>query len=960
MARMEHTTNHYVELALKRLLPHHQVEAERTTKHGDQRKRIDIDIQYGETRIVLEAKRGNKAWAARDAADRFAELNPKPAVVGALSYSAEFSDENAAEAIRAGAEFDFAFANSAAPESWNGAWRTGTIYDLAQAIRNPGDMGVGVQDKAAEAVQIIRNNLSEMVDHFKAERGSQRGVAEVLKVESNEDTLRVGGLIVINALMFYSALRSQEEILDKNGKQISFPTASGALPIEICAAWDKVRKRVNYGAILELAGALIRGGEMTAKMIELLQGCAQTALPMAQSGVDILGRIFHEVLDSAKTKAAFYTSIPGAVMMSELALDPESWENVDWANPKSVGNLCVCDPSCGSGTLASTLAWKIRDNHLRAALSQQGWEKRDGDDLRELQRLLVEEVMWGYDISHAAVHMTATTLGLISPKVDFRHSRIFAVRIGPTPYSKPRLGSLNYLDEKFSEKEFTAVSAASGSHAVGKDAPVTPPPAMDLCAMNPPFVSGRKGRKDQKGKKSKKSGKMFDFITPESARIATVDAFKEMGEEHGFHTGRGQGPPFAIMGARKVKPGGRWAVILPSNLAMGFDVAWEESRQIIEEGFDLETFIVSKEPKFPGFSDSANFSECMAIARKLKANEKPRDKPALFVSLHRNPQKREEALAVSRAIREAAKGGESYGDIVVDEATMGTYARLPYRGRPAWFGGNFADLHLALTANQFADIGSLKPYAEGKIPTRPLGEMVEKYGSNDLHRAKNKWGSPPSLTRSAYPCYWPSMLKKLRNIGHKDNSEILEEPHCWVTPKPNKSHLADKFYSAAGPLVVSDSFRIQTSRRFASLMTEPVQSSCGIPIRLHNSAENRYKALALWFASSPGIFMMARGVGVTSEAKVKVSHGHMAQMIVPDLDAIGEDCVDALAKCFDNFVLSGKKLGQIQHIAEDSVRAELDGQVARILGIGNLEGDLSLLREALGREPIITNRLFGA
>ena len=298
--------------------------------------------------------------------------------------------------------------------------------------------------------------------------------------------------------------------------------------------------------------------------------------------------------------------------------------------------------------------------------------------------------------------------------------------------------------------------------------------------------------------------------------------------------------------------------------------------------------------------------------------------------------------------------------IVVDEATMGTYARLPYRGRPAWFGGNFADLHLALTANQFADIGSLKPYAEGKIPTRPLGEMVEKYGSNDLHRAKNKWGSPPSLTRSAYPCYWPSMLKKLRNIGHKDNSEILEEPHCWVTPKPNKSHLADKFYSAAGPLVVSDSFRIQTSRRFASLMTEPVQSSCGIPIRLHNSAENRYKALALWFASSPGIFMMARGVGVTSEAKVKVSHGHMAQMIVPDLDAIGEDCVDALAKCFDNFVLSGKKLGQIQHIAEDSVRAELDGQVARILGIGNLEGDLSLLREALGREPIITNRLFGA
>ena len=946
MALMEHTTNYIVGKALQRLLPHHEVEPEPAPLPGDKGKKVDFDIRHGGDRIVLEAKKDNKTWAARAAAARFAELDPKPAIVGALSYSKEFSSKNAADSIRDGGEFDFAFANSNAPESWDGAWRTGTVYDLAQAIRNPGDMGVGARDKVGEAVAEIRNRLHTVVVLFKSGQGSRRGVAEILKVGDSDDALQVGGLIVTNALMFYSALRGRE-LADRDGKPISTPPASGALPVEICAVWDEVRK-VNYAAILELAGDLVRNGGMTAKMLGELQGCAEIALPLAQSGVDLLGRIFHEVLDDAKTKAAFYTGIPGAVMMSELALAPDTWEHVDWADPESVGNLRVCDPSCGSGTLASALAWKIRDNHLRAALSRRGWERQNGDALRELQKRLVEDVMWGYDISHAAVHMTATTLGLISPEVDFEHSRIFAVRIGPTPYSKPRLGSLNYLDEAFAKKEFKAVSAASGSHAVGKDAPVVPPPDMDLCAMNPPFVSGRKG------------GRLFDFIRPEAARKATADAFKKMAKEQGFHTSRGQGPPFAVMGARRVKPGGRLAMILPSALAMGFDVAWAESRRMIEEEFNLETFVVSKDPGIQGFSDNANFSECMAVARRLKAGEKPQDKPALFVSLHRNPEKREEALAVSRAIRDAAGGGENYGGIVVDGARRGTYARLPYRGRDAWFGVNFADLQLAFTANQFAETGSLKPYADCKIPMRPLGGMVEKFGSNDLHRARLKWGSPPSLRRSAYPCYWPVMHKKLSGVGNMDNHRLLESPHCWVTPKPGKSHMADNFYRAAGRLVVGDSFDFCSSRRFASLMELPAQSSCGVPIRLRDGADSRYKALAFWFASSPGLLMMARGVGITRASKVKVSHGHMARVIVPDLDAIGEDRVDALAVCFDEFVKSGAKLGQFRDIAGDGVRAELDGQVARILEIGNVVGDLQFLREALGREPLITNRPVNA
>ena len=944
---MEHTTNHIVGLALQRLLPHHKVAAEHAPRRGDRGKKPDIDIQHGETRIVLEAKRDNKEWAARDAVKRFPELDPRPVIVGALSYSKEFSDENAAEAIRAGAEFKFAFANSAAPGAWDRAWRTGTVYDLAQAIRHPGDMGVGARDEVAEAVQKIRTALCDVAASYNTTGAAARNaIARVLQVEENDDAVRVGGLIVANALMFYNALRHRK-IVDKRGGTYRPPDISRKPPVEVCEAWANVRKRVNYAAILELAELLVSRGGMTVGMLKSLQGCAQVALPMAQSGVDLLGRVFHEVLDQAKAKAAFYTSIPGAVMMSELALDPDAWEDVDWADPKSVGKLCVCDPACGSGTLASALAWKIRDNHLRAALSRRGWEKQNGDALRELQKRLVEDVMWGYDISHAAVHMTATTLGLISPDVDFDESRIFAVHIGPVSWGKPRLGSLNYLDRDAAAKEFKEMAAASGARAIGEGAAVVPPPMMDLCAMNPPFVSGRKG------------SEMFDFIEPESARKATMSAFKKMGGEQGFRTGRGQGPPFAVMGARNVKPGGRLAMILPSTLMTGFDDAWTDARREIEDGFNLESVVVLRDPKRQVFSDSAKLSECMVVARKLRAGEKPSAAPALFVSLHKYPARRETALAASRAIRDAAKGGKIYGDILVGGKLAGKYARLPYRGRDAWFGCNFADLRLAFTANDFAAKGTLRPYAKCEIPVRELGEMTAKsYGSNDLHRACKKWGTPPSQERSRYPCYWPAKHAKeeFAGVGHEGNHNLREAPHCWVSPLPGKEAAADVFYRSAGRLVFSDSFRFNTSRRIASLMDVLVQSSHGVPVRLLDESENRYKALTLWLASTPGILMMARGFNITDGSKVNVAHGHARRLPVVDLDRIGEDKVNAMAAYFDEFVESGAALAQLQEIAGDAVRAELDNKVAQILGNGDLEEGLQLLREALGREPLITNR----
>ena len=119
-----------------------------------------------------------------------------------------------------------------------------------------------------------------------------------------------------------------------------------------------------------------------------------------------LAVFFNRLVAERKFLAAFYTTIPAATLLAGLALLPGRWPGLDWTDVKALSKFRAIDPSCGTGTLLMAAYRQIVDNHRSAS--------GDKAAIRELQKALMEEVIYGADVVQAAIHVTAATLAAMS------------------------------------------------------------------------------------------------------------------------------------------------------------------------------------------------------------------------------------------------------------------------------------------------------------------------------------------------------------------------------------------------------------------------------------------------------------------------------------------------------------------------------------------------------------------
>ena len=940
------------------------ISAEAETKGRASRKIPDIIIRLHRHTIVVEAEYENRAGAEADADMRLdIKTGINPDIICALSYTRPFG-EDFLRAVEDDAPLHFAFKRAADGKGeWQHRWRTGTADDFAQMLRRPNTSVFMPHDEIAVVVAIISDALTEFAKQFHDAPARREKIAELLQASlpvagkeresAVEQSLRLAGLIIFGAFLFQFALANKNKEV-KNPRDFEEEEIS-----DIENHWRFILENINYAAIFRVAVSLLKESGIDKTAALKLMKAARDTKYVARDGVDVMGVLYHRLLaEIAKPLGAYYTTIPAATMLSALALAPQK-SDVQWERKKAVSDFRIADLACGSGTLLAAACGQVRDNVMRACarkVLRNGKVLRDdGEVLERTHRALLEEVVWGYDVLETAVHLTATTLGLMSPESDFRKSHIYCAAIGMRSSGAALTGSFQLLESQSVQKVLFDADVDERekriAHVETGEESSEPMPSLDLCLMNPPFVVGRK------------SALSYSFLQPVHAeRVrAKMNALAKL---HGF-SNAGLGPGFVALGEKYIKPGGRMAFVMTATIANGRGAAWAGARRRIEKNCDLEYLIVSREPGRFNFSSSTNLQECMFVARKRKNGETAKER-TMFCVLSENPRDGNMAHATVRAILDAEKDGAEWGKLRIDKREIGEYAFLPYR-EMTWDGIAFLNLRLTMAVRAFACGGKIAPYSNGEssIPARPMEEMAE-FGSYRLHRytdspeieekterhlafSENRKGAP---VKTSLAGYYPGHHKRKTGIGQKDIFRIAEDPNCYFLPMPKSEKWAKKYFSWGGRIVINTSFGFNSSRRLASLLSVPVQGANYQPVRLHNDSDARAKVMVLWLNSTPAVMMMAAYSVGCGGAKVMLSQKAIGEMPVLNLDALSAVQLKSLARAFDK--IAGMDFLPIPQMAECPARKAADDAFARALNLDDF--DFAALRNALAAEPIITGK----
>ena len=814
------------------------------------------------------------------------------------------------------------------------------------------------EDTVAKAVAILSAGVEQFASAFALRRGVTGRVIRALGIRAlgseqppdevperplpGEETpergaSRVSGLVVANAMIFQEILSGE----DSRVLSLSQMPPDAEPIMAFIKHWGYVLGEIDYYPIFHVAREVLRALTAHREIIKAVQELADTARELvgmrAPMRHDLMGRVYHRLLCQAKYLGTYYTSIPAAALLLQIALRPEAW-NVSWHELPKLRNFRAVDLACGTGTLLMAAAQALTQNYIEAS---QG--KGPGLDLRELHRALNEDILYGYDVLPSAVHLTASTLALRAPEIAFRRMNMFSLPLGG---KDRRLGSIEFLGNNKVNMLVDLFGPPSGTQPLDlAKAPEAAPaalPDMDLCVMNPPFTRSVGGNllfgscpPDERRHMQRKLGRMLR--DPNVLASSTA----------------GLGSVFVAVAHSHIKPGGRIAVVLPKAVLSG--VAWGKTRQLLSSYYRVEYIICSHDPQRWNFSESTALSEVLLVAVKGRRGENPEKGRARVtaVNLWHNPDTPFEALAISRALRrdEApdVESGQGALELPLGDQKLGEAVSVPWdflKEQQSWLlPSAFAQSDLVRAAYHLLHGRTWLPGFGicGDIRLSKLGS----FGDIGPDRRDIHDGFSVSASVTAYPAFW----------GH--NAEevltIRQAPNAYLSPlgaakKGRPLRKVEDLWPLSAAVMIPERLWLKTQRLAALRLTEPCLSNVWWPFRMKSGPrEEAYeKVLALWFNSTLGLICLLCHRVETRGAWVGFKKPVLASMPVLDVQALSSASLKALAKDYE--LLADKPLGRFSEIGTDPIRAGIDGAVARALRLP----DFSILRTLLAQEPIVS------
>lgn len=595
-------------------------------------KRMDVVADVDGLRVVIEAETGfrRKKQAVKDADARLKQ--GLTTLVFALCYPDGATQESLTDTT-----LTWTLRTKAGVPAVS--WSEGGMPQLAHAVRQAPN-SLTDADKAA---QILSDALDAAAQRLSTP--ARRELAQALDLPRTKAGAKESGdgyftaakrgmLVVATAMLFHHRVQPHLPKEGPDGFDGAWPPRGAADCMEDQAtlhahreAWHAILA-VDYRPVFETGRVALAALDAQPDIGQIIRNLAKAVARVAEmvSGMrhDLLGRIFHRVLDTARYDGSFYTSTAAAVLLASLAIRER---DADWSDPNAVEQLRICDPACGTGTLLMAAAERIRD--LRHAAGP-----TDAVAEEILALALVEDVLWGYDINLTATHMAASTLGMLSPKTKFSRMNIHRAILGVNK-GDARLGSLDFLADR--GLQMAAWPTTQQVDDQDKEQSDRPPP-MDLVIMNPPFTRDslrhdQFSAADERAIKRREQG----IFASHPAKMA-VDL-------------SGSSTAFTVLGEELLKPDiGALALVLPAVIPTAPSGAG--LRKFLARHFHVETIVTSHDPERIFFSENTTIGEVLLVCRRWSGGPKP---PTRVVNLARNPSTAVEALDTAARIERSAQ-----------------------------------------------------------------------------------------------------------------------------------------------------------------------------------------------------------------------------------------------------------------------------------------------------------------
>ena len=834
------------------------------------------------------------------------------------------------------------------PES---GWLEGDVDELANFVELVSVSEQQISDALDLFTQAVTTAVGRLEGVLRDPEKTMSAIGEVLHQEPGEQTTNMAVSIMLNALVFQSAVAENHHNIASPTQLINIASDGKLSQSAVLSTWKDILD-IDYWPIFAIAVDVLTAipSEPAAKaMLNSLSVAAERLTSVSAHTVqDLSGQVFGRLINDRKFLATYYTLPSSATLLAELAV---SRLEVDWSDKDAVKELRVADFACGTGALLSAVYRQIASR-----------VRRKGIDDAIIHRDMLENVLIGADIMPAAVHITASMLSSVHPTEEYTNTCTHVMPYGKQANKSIAIGSLNLILQNSVRTLWGDGTLALSAFGENTETELnTPHQSCDLVIMNPPFTrpTGQESSKlgvpapsfagfntseDEQRKMSSELGKVYsniDWVRAGDGKAGLASNFIDLAHA-------------------KVKSGGVVAFVLPAAFAVGS--AWKKARAVFEEHYS-EIIVVSISDTGstnPAFSADTGMAEVLVVAtRRDDFENRPVESRWLFATIESRPASPAEAFVMARYIA----SGASDHSLQIGDTKVGSLSfSLPGKNITQIKGSKIQDIALSLTSSYTPKFVLPRAGKEIRFHLCPLDELGDR---GPYH---TKVGDIPKLSGANFGGAFDVMIHPGGKVDYPilwGHNHVAERSMIVVPDKEGKlrstakDSLVTSVWQSASRLHFNRDFRINSQSLSACITSEKAIGGRAWPsfkLRQKKDGEEKLEwvyPVLLWANTTIGLILFWVMGSRQHSGRASLSISRLPELPVLDPRKLNVEQLGQAETIFEEF--KNREFLPANEAYRDLTRQDLDVAVLiRLLGLDNdvLEW-LDVLRDQWCREPTV-------